>query len=73
MNELTDAFLTEYSCESFMVDRTGLDSTTLHLAVRWAMVSVHRPEILLAYLANWPQNIPEDDFQGTINAKVALS
>ena len=59
-----------------MADRTGLDGTTLHLAVRWAMVSVHRLvhlKILLAYLANWPQYIPEDGFQGTINAKVALS
>ena len=42
-----------FSYESFMADRTGLDSTMLHyLAERQAMVSVHRPihpKITLTY------------------------
>ena len=33
-----------FCCESFMADRTGLDSTTLHyLAVRQALISIHVP------------------------------
>ena len=57
-NELAHAVRTEYSCDSFMADRMGLDSTTLHyLAVRKAMVSVHKPvhskiANLLAYLVS---------------------
>ena len=44
MNELTHAVRTEYSCDSFMANRMGLDGTMLHyLAVRKAMVSVHKP------------------------------
>ena len=43
-NELPHAVRTEYSCDSFMADRIGLDGTTLHyLAVRKATVSVHKP------------------------------
>ena len=42
-NELAHALWTEYHCESFMADRTGLGGTTLHyLAIRQAMVSVFR-------------------------------
>jgi len=56
MNELTHAQVMLYcriyffSCKSFMADRTGLDSTTLHyLAVRQAMVSINRPKITITY------------------------
>ena len=45
-NEHAHTLLTIYSFsrESFMADRTGLDSTMLHyLAVQRAMVSVNRP------------------------------
>ena len=43
-NELAHAVRTEYSFDSFLADRTGLDGTMLHyLAVRKAMVSVHKP------------------------------
>ena len=55
-NEHTHALLTIYSFsrESFMADRTGLDSTMLHyLAVQRVMVSVNRPvplKIMLTYL-----------------------
>ena len=42
-----------FSRESFMADRTGVDSTMLqYLAVQRAMVSVHRPvhsKIMLTY------------------------
>ena len=54
-NEHAHALLTIYSFsrESFMADRTGLDSTMLHyLAVQRAMVSVNRPvhsKITLTY------------------------
>ena len=54
-NEHAHALLTIYSFsrESFMADRTGLDSTMLHyLAVQRAMVSVNRPvhsKIMLTY------------------------
>ena len=59
--EFAKALLTIYSFsrESFMADRTGLDSTMLHyLAVQRVMVSVHRPVhskitlTLVAYLTN---------------------
>ena len=57
MNELTHAARTEYSCDSFMADRMGLDGTMLHyLAVRKAMVSVHKPKhskITLTYSLTW--------------------
>ena len=43
-NELAHAVRTEYSCDSFMADRMGLDGTMLHyLAVRKAIVGVHKP------------------------------
>ena len=46
-----------FSRESFMADRTGLDSTILHyLAVQRAMVSIHRPihsKITLTYSLTW--------------------
>ena len=52
-NEFTHALIYLFSRESFMADRTGLDSTMLHyLAVQQAMVSVHRPahsKITLTY------------------------
>ena len=52
-NELAHAVRTEYSSDSFMADRMGLDGTMLHyLAVREAMVSVHKPvhsKITLTY------------------------
>ena len=42
-NELAHVVRTEYSCDSFMADRMGLDGTMLHyLAVRKATVSVHK-------------------------------
>ena len=57
MNELAHAVWTEYSCDSFMADRMGLDGTMLHyLAVRKAMVSVYKPvhlKITLTYSLNW--------------------
>ena len=56
-NELAHAAWTEHSCDSFMADRMGLDGTMLHyLAVRKAMVSVHRPirsKITLTYSLTW--------------------
>ena len=60
-NELAHALLTwiySFSRESFyMADRTELDSTTVHyLAVRLAMVSIHRPvhwKITLTYSPTW--------------------
>ena len=63
-----------FSRESFMADRTGLDSTTLlhYLAVRRAMVSVNRPvhsKITLTYsltLRTDRCKIPENGFQGII-------
>ena len=59
-NELAHAVQTECRFDSFMADRVGLDGTMLHyLAVRKAMVSVHKPVHskitllnLLAYLAS---------------------
>ena len=43
--------------ESFMADRTGLESTTLHyLAIWWDMVNLHRPvhsKIMLTDLLTW--------------------
>ena len=56
-NELAHAVRTEYSCDSFMADRMELDGTMLHyLAVRKAMVSVHKPvhsKITLTYSLTW--------------------
>ena len=56
-NELAHAVRTEYSCDSFMADRMGLDGTMLHyLAVRKAMVNVHKPvhsKITLTYSLTW--------------------
>ena len=57
-NELAHAVRTEYSCDSFMADRMGLDSTMLHyLAVRKAIVSVHNKpvhsKITLTYSLTW--------------------
>ena len=56
-NELAHAVRTEYSCDSLMADRMGLDGTMLHyLAVRKAMVSVHKPvhsKITLTYSLTW--------------------
>ena len=56
-NELAHVVRTEYSCDSFMADRMGLDGTMLHyLGVRKAMVSVHKPvhsKITLTYSLTW--------------------
>ena len=56
-NELAHAVWTEYSCDSFMANRMRLDGTMLHyLAVRKAMVSVHKPvhsKITLTYSLSW--------------------
>ena len=56
-NKLAHAVRTEDSCDSFMADRMGLDGTMLHyLAVRKAMVSVHKPvhsKITLTYSLTW--------------------
>ena len=57
-NELAHAGRTEYSCDSFMADRMELDGTILlhYLAVRKAMVSVHKPvhsKITLTYSLTW--------------------
>ena len=56
-NELAHAVRTEYSYDSFMADRMGLDGTMLHyLAVRKATVSVHKPvhsKITLTYSLTW--------------------
>ena len=59
-NELAHAVRTEYSCDSFMVDRIRLDGTMLHyLAVRKAMVSVHKPVHSKVTLANGkPTRLP---------------
>ena len=79
-NKLAHATWTEYSCDSFMADRMGLDGTMLHyLAVRKAMVSVYRPihsKITLTYLLTWqtdrftPRRMA---FKALLNAKAALS
>ena len=79
-NALAHAAWTEYSCDSFMADRMGLDGTMLHyLAVRKAMVSIHRPihsKITLTYLLTWqtdrftPRRMV---FKALLNAKAALS
>ena len=56
-NELAHAVRTEYSCDSLMADRMGLDGTRLHyLAVQKAMVSMHKPihsKITLTYSLTW--------------------
>ena len=79
-NELAHAVWTEYSCDSFMADRMGLDGTMLHyLAVRKAMVSLHRPvhsKITLTYSLTWqtdrctPRRMA---FKALLNARAALS
>ena len=79
-NELAHAVRTEYSCDSFMADRMGLDGTMLHyLAVRKDMVSLHRPvhsKITLTYSLTWqtdrctPRRMA---FKALLNAKAALS
>ena len=80
-NELAHAVQTECSCNSFMADRMGLDGTILHyLAVRKAMVSVHKPvhsKIMLTYSLTWQADrctLLENGFQGAIKRQgVALS
>ena len=56
-NELAHAVRTEYSSESFMADRMGLDGTIPHYQAVWkAMVSVHKPvhsKITLTYSLTW--------------------
>ena len=55
-NELAHAVRTEYSSDSFMADRMGLDGTMLHyLAVREAMVRVKptHSKITLTYSLTW--------------------
>ena len=56
-NELAHAVRTEYSCDSFMADRMGLNGTMLHYLAVWkAMVSVHKPvhlKITLTYSLTW--------------------
>ena len=79
-NELAHAIRTDYGCNSFMADRMGQDGTMLHyLAVRKAMVSVHKPvhsKITLTCLLTWQtdrctsRRIP---FKALLNAKAALS
>ena len=78
-NELAHAAWTEYSCDSFMADRMGLDGTMLHyLAVRKAMVSVYRPihsKITLTYSLTWqtdrftPRRMA---FKALLNAKAGF-
>ena len=77
-NELAHALRTEYSCDSFMADRMGLDGTMLHyLAVRKAIVSVHKPvhsKITLTYSLTWQADrctSPENCFQGAIKRQGA--
>ena len=76
-NELAHAVWTEYSCDSFMANRMGLDDTMLHyLAVRKAMVSVHRPvysKITLTYSLTWQTDhcTPRMAFKVLLNAKAA--
>ena len=69
MNELAHAVRTEYSCDSFMADRMGLNGTMLHyLAVRKAMVSVHKPvhpKITVTYSLT---RQADRGFQGAINS-----
>ena len=78
-NELAHAVWTEYSCNSFMADRMGLDGTMLHyLAVRKAMVSVHKPvhsKITLTYSLTWQADRCTSRrmaFKALLNAKVRL-
>ena len=75
-NELAHAVRTEYSCDSFMADRMGLDSTMLHhLAVWKAMVSVHKPvhsKITLTYSLTWQADHCTSQrmaFKALLNAK----
>ena len=75
-NELAHAVRTEYSCDSFMADRMGLDGTMLHyLAVRKATVSVHKPvhsKITLTYSLTWQADRCTSQrmaFKALLNAK----
>ena len=77
MNKLAHAVRTEYSCDSFMADRMGLDGTMLHyLAVRKAMVSIHKPvhsKITLSYSLTWQADRCTSRimaFKALLNAKV---
>ena len=77
-NEVAHAVWTECSCDSFMPDRMGLDGTMLHyLAVRKAMVSVHKPvhsKITLTYRLPGKLtavHFPENGFQGAIKRQGA--
>ena len=79
-NELAHTLWTEYSYNSFMADRMGLDGTMLHyLAVRKAMVSVHKPvhsKITLTYSLTWQTDRCTSwrmAFKALLNAKAALS
>ena len=80
-NELTHTVWTEYSCNSFyMADRMGPDGTVLHyLAVRKAMVSVHKPihsKITLTYSLTWQTDHCTPwrmAFKVLLNTKAALS
>ena len=64
-----------FSCDSFMADKMGLDGT--HLAVRKAMVNVHRPvhsKITLTYSLTWQTDrcTPRRTaFKALLNAKAA--
>ena len=69
-----------FSCDSYMADRMGLDGTRLHyLAVRKAMVSIHRPvhsKITLTYLLTWQTDRCTPwrmAFKAPLNDKTALS
>ena len=70
-----------FSCDSFyMANRMGLDGTMLHyLAVRKAIVSVHRPvhlKITLTYSLTWQTDGCSPwrmAFKTLLNAKAALS
>ena len=58
-----------FSCESFMADKMGLCSTTLHYLAIWqAMVSLLRERTF----ENHP-NLSLTAFKALINTKVALS
>ena len=78
-NELAHAVRTEYSCDRFMANRMGLDGTMLHyLAVRKAMVSVHKPvhsKITLTYSLSWQAGHCTSRrmaFRALLNAKAPL-
>ena len=74
MNEHAHALLTIYSFsgESFMADRTGLDSTvtlpgsTASYGERKQTRTFENHANLLAYLTNWPLYTPENGFRDVI-------